>query len=120
MKRYGRRAGFTLGALAGMLGAAVCTAAVAIAQLLAVLPGHADRRRLHRLRRLLPLRRGRRLERRFKSRAISLVLAGGIIGGILGPESSKLTKDLFVRHVHGLLRGAHGVRAGRAAHHAAS
>jgi hypothetical protein len=31
----------------------------------------------------------------YKSRAISLVLAGGIIGGILGPESSKVTKELL-------------------------
>ena len=38
MKRHGRRAGFTLGALAGMLGAAVCTTAVAGPELLAVLP----------------------------------------------------------------------------------
>ena len=29
----------------------------------------------------------------FKSKAIALVLAGGMLGGILGPESSKLTKD---------------------------
>ena len=28
-----------------------------------------------------------------KARAISLVLAGGILGGLIGPESSKLTKD---------------------------
>ena len=33
----------------------------------------------------------------FKSRAISLVLAGGIIGGVLGPESSKITKDRCCR-----------------------
>jgi hypothetical protein len=33
----------------------------------------------------------------FKSRAISLVLAGGIAGGILGPETSLLTKDLFTQ-----------------------
>jgi len=30
-----------------------------------------------------------------RSKAISLVLAGGIIGGIFGPESSKITKDLL-------------------------
>ena len=34
----------------------------------------------------------------FKSKAISLVLAGGIVGGILGPETSKLTKDLLPAH----------------------
>jgi len=31
----------------------------------------------------------------FRSKAISLVLAGGIVGGVFGPESSKLTKDLL-------------------------
>jgi len=30
----------------------------------------------------------------FKSMAISLVLAGGIVGGFMGPETSKLTRDL--------------------------
>jgi MFS family permease len=95
MKRYGRRAGFTLGTLAGMLGAAVCTTAIAldsfwlfclgalIAGVYAACGGYyrfaaADVS-----------------SDKFKSRAISLVLAGGIIGGILGPESSKLTKELF-------------------------
>ncbi len=34
----------------------------------------------------------------FKSQAISLVLAGGIVGGFLGPETSKLTKDLVDGH----------------------
>jgi hypothetical protein len=31
----------------------------------------------------------------FKSRAISLVLAGGLVGGILGPETAQYTKDLL-------------------------
>ncbi len=31
----------------------------------------------------------------FKAKAISLVLAGGIVGGFLGPESSRFAKDLF-------------------------
>jgi MFS family permease len=31
----------------------------------------------------------------FRSKAISLVLAGGIVGGIFGPESSKLTRGLL-------------------------
>ena len=34
----------------------------------------------------------------FKSKAISLVLAGGIIGGFLGPETTKLTKDIAAGH----------------------
>jgi len=31
----------------------------------------------------------------FKAKAISLVLAGGIVGGFLGPEASRWAKDLF-------------------------
>ncbi|MEO5701277.1 MAG: MFS transporter, partial [Casimicrobiaceae bacterium] len=31
----------------------------------------------------------------FKAKAISLVLAGGIVGGILGPEASKWARDWF-------------------------
>ena len=35
----------------------------------------------------------------FKSMAISLVLAGGIAGGVLGPETSKITKDLIAEAI---------------------
>ncbi|HSO07940.1 MAG TPA: MFS transporter, partial [Pelomicrobium sp.] len=31
----------------------------------------------------------------FKSKAISLVMAGGIVGGVIGPETSKLTRELL-------------------------
>ena len=95
MKRHGRRAGFTLGALAGMLGAAVCTTAVAVQSfwlfclgtlVAGVYPASGG---YYRFAAADVSQEG------FKSRAISLVLAGGIIGGVLGPESSKITKDLL-------------------------
>jgi predicted MFS family arabinose efflux permease len=35
----------------------------------------------------------------FRAKAISLTLAGGILGGIIGPEMAKRTKDLFPDHV---------------------
>jgi MFS family permease len=37
----------------------------------------------------------------FKAKAISLVLAGGLVGGIVGPETSKLTVDLLATHYLG-------------------
>src|SRR6266850_2269292 len=37
----------------------------------------------------------------FKAKAISLVLAGGLVGGIVGPETSKLTVDLLQTHYLG-------------------
>jgi hypothetical protein len=36
----------------------------------------------------------------FKSQAISLVLAGGLVGGFLGPQASKLAKDAMVGHAY--------------------
>ena len=95
MKRYGRRAGFTLGASAGLLGALLCTAAVAsnVFWLFClgtfVAGAYTASGGYYRFAAADVASPG------FKSKAISLVLAGGMIGGVLGPESSKLTKDLL-------------------------
>lgn len=93
MKRHGRRAGFTLGAAAGLLGALICTLAVAAGSFTLFCLGtfiagtYTASGGYYRFAAADAVGMG------FKSRAISLVLAGGILGGILGPESSKLTKD---------------------------
>ncbi|HXV07221.1 MAG TPA: MFS transporter [Burkholderiales bacterium] len=93
MKRHGRRAGFTLGAAAGLLGALICTLAVAAGSFALFCLGtfiagtYTASGGYYRFAAADAVGMG------FKSRAISLVLAGGILGGILGPESSKLTKD---------------------------
>lgn len=95
MKRHGRRAGFTLGAGAGLLGALICTLAVAAGSFGLFCLGtfiagtYTASGGYYRFAAADAASMG------FKSRAISLVLAGGIIGGVLGPESSKLTKDLL-------------------------
>jgi predicted MFS family arabinose efflux permease len=36
----------------------------------------------------------------FKGTAISLVLAGGIVGGFVGPETSKITRDIVAGHLY--------------------
>jgi MFS family permease len=95
MKRRGRRAGFTLGAAAGLTGALICTLAVASGSFWLFCLGtfiagaYTASGGYYRFAAADAASMGS------KSRAISLVLAGGIIGGILGPESSKLTKDLL-------------------------
>lgn len=95
MKRYGRRAGFILGCVFGMVGGALATTAMAlhsfwllcVAALVAgVYTGAGGFYRFAAADATGP---------DFRSKAISLVLAGGIIGGVFGPESSKLTKDLL-------------------------
>ncbi len=95
MKRYGRRAGFILGCVFGIVGAALATAAMAVqsfgllclaALVAGVYTGSGGFYRFAAADAASPESR---------SKAISLVLAGGIAGGVFGPESSKLTKDLL-------------------------
>ena len=93
MRRFGRRAGFMLGAVFGILGSLVCTAAMLThnfwllcggAFLIGVYNANGQYYRFA---------AADSASASFKSKAISLVLAGGIVGGLLGPESSKHTKD---------------------------
>jgi len=91
MKRYGRRAGFTLGAVFAILGSLLCAAAVYVASFwllclgVLVLGGYFAAGQYFRF------AAADASPPEFKSTAISLVLAGGLIGGFIGPETSKLT-----------------------------
>jgi MFS family permease len=98
MRRFGRRAGYTLGALAAALSAVVAFAAMSIESLALLCAGTflcgvynafgaslrfaaADAADLY--------------KPSFKARAISLVLTGGLVGGILGPEISRWSRTLL-------------------------
>jgi MFS family permease len=95
MRRYGRRAGFTVGALAGMTGAAICTTAVALQSFWLFCLGTLIAGLYTAAGGYYRFAAADVVSEDFKSRAISFVLAGGIIGGVLGPESSKITKSLL-------------------------
>lgn len=91
MKRLGRRAGFTLGALCAILGSLVCATAVYTSSFWTLCGGvlvlgiYFAAGQYYRFAAVdvAPVD--------FRSMAISLVLAGGIVGGFIGPETSKLT-----------------------------
>ncbi|HEX4984804.1 MAG TPA: MFS transporter [Burkholderiales bacterium] len=95
MKRRGRRAGFTIGCAFGMAGALLATAAMLshafwLLCLAALVSGvYTGSGGFYRFAAADMAGASQR------SKAISLVLAGGIVGGILGPESSKITKGLL-------------------------
>lgn len=99
MKRFTRRAGFMVGAMFAIAGSLVCAAAVYAGNFwllclgVLILGGYFAAGQHYRFAAAdaVPLD--------FKSRAISLVLAGGIAGGFLGPETSKLTTDLLAGHL---------------------
>ena len=98
MKRYTRRTGFTVGALFAIAGSLVCAAAVYTGNFwllcfgVVVLGAYFAAGQQYRF------AAADSVTGNFRSRAISLVLAGGIAGGFLGPETSKLTTDLVAGH----------------------
>jgi MFS family permease len=95
MKRFGRRAGFMVAALIGLAGAALCVFAIHRHDFWLLCAGMV----------MFGVYGGTGLFYRFaavdtsppefRSTAISLVMAGGLIGGYFGPELSKLTVNLF-------------------------
>ncbi len=95
MKRYGRRVGFTAGAVFGLAGQVVCVIGIFDGSFLLFCAGSM----------LNGVYNGIGLFYRFaaadgvpaaaRSKAISYVLAGGVVAGVVGPELAKATHDLF-------------------------
>lgn len=97
MKRVGRRAGFTLGALIGIFGAGLCGYAVYLGSFWLLCLGMLVVGVYNAGGQYYRFAAADVASAEFKSTAISLVLAGGIAGGVLGPESSKFTMNLFAQ-----------------------
>lgn len=95
MKRIGRRAGFTAGALIGMVGALICSLALYQANFWLFCLGTLVFGVYNAVAQYYRFAAADAASAEFKSKAISLVLAGGLVGGIVGPEVSKHTVDLF-------------------------
>ena len=93
MAKVGRRAGFMTGALINVAGCAVGATALALHSFALYCVATA----------IIGVYNAIGLQYRFaaaevatqsdKARAISLVLAGGIVGGIVGPESTRISRD---------------------------
>ncbi|EKE77696.1 MFS transporter [Oceanibaculum indicum] len=95
MKRFGRRAGFLFGILVGICGALLATFAIfernfallcTASCVMGIQMGFAQFYRFAAADTAKP---------DFKSKAISLVLAGGVIAAVLGPNLAKWARDLF-------------------------
>lgn len=97
MKHQGRRAGFTLGAVFGMLGAAICACAMVIGSFWMLCFGTMVVGVYNASGQLYRFAAADAASEAFRSRAISLVLAGGIVGGVVGPELAKVTRPLLAQ-----------------------
>jgi MFS family permease len=100
MKRYGRQVGFTIGAVCAIAGALICATAVYMRDFwllcagTLVLGGYFAAGQFYRF------AAGESVPAHYKATAMSLVLAGGIVGGFIGPETSKFTRDLVPGHIY--------------------
>jgi len=97
MRRLGRRTGFTLGAVFGIAGALICAWAAFAHHFWLLCAGALVLGIYNATGQYYRFAAADSASVDFKSKAISLVLAGGIAGGILGPETSKISKDFFVQ-----------------------
>lgn len=93
MRKVGRRSGFMHGSLLAILGAVIAAIAVSMKSFWGVCLGTFFIGCYNATGALYRFAAADAVDGDNKARAISLVLAGGIVGGLLGPESSKLTKD---------------------------
>ncbi len=98
MKRYGRRTGFTLGACCAIAGSLLCAMAIYLASFWLLCAGVLILGAYSAAGQYYRFAAADVAPADFKSMAISLVLAGGIVGGFVGPETSKLTKDFVTGH----------------------
>lgn len=96
MRGRGRRAGYTLGALFAIAGSVVAWAGVAGGSLVVLFAGTflaGVYNAFGASYRFAAADVADAYRPSFRARAISLVLAGGIVGGVIGPEVSKLTRE---------------------------
>lgn len=96
MQRWGRRAGFLVGALFGALGAAVGAYGLYIASFPIFLLGSLLTGTYMSAQGFYRFAAADTSSDAFRPKAISLVLAGGLVSAVIGPQMVKLTSDAFV------------------------
>jgi len=94
MKRVGRRNGFLTGGLLGLMGSVIATAGMWSRSMTLLCAGAILLGAYNAFGQYYRFAAADAAPADFKAKAISLVLAGGLVGGIVGPEITKYTRDL--------------------------
>ncbi|HYC45973.1 MAG TPA: MFS transporter [Burkholderiales bacterium] len=95
MNAIGRRAGFQVGAAFGVAGGAICALAIYLASFWLLCAGMMVMGFFTAFGKYYRFAAADAAEVSFRAKAISLTLAGGLIGGFFGPEMAKLTTGAF-------------------------
>ncbi len=94
MQKLGRKKGFLIGGFAGMVGAAIATLGMATQSFWVLCIGALILGVHNAFGQYYRFAAADSVPTAAKANAISLVLAGGLVGGVIGPYLSKLTRDL--------------------------
>jgi MFS family permease len=95
MKRVGRRNGFLTGGAIGLAGSVIATLAMAWSNLALLCVGTILLGAYNAFGQYYRFAAADASPAEFKAKAISFVLAGGLVGGVVGPEISKYTRTLL-------------------------
>jgi MFS family permease len=95
MKRVGRQRGLITGTLFGIVGALICATAIWLQSFWLLCTGTIVFGVYNGFGQYYRFAAADSAPLNFKATAISLVLAGGLVGGILGPTTSRVTVDLL-------------------------
>jgi MFS family permease len=96
MQRYGRRTGFVVGSVGGMIGAAIGAYALTIASFPLFVLGALFTGMYMSAQGFYRFAAADTASEAFRPKAISWVMAGGLLSAILGPQLVKVTADSFV------------------------
>jgi predicted MFS family arabinose efflux permease len=94
MKKVGRRNGFLTGTLFGLAGGAIATLGIYLSSFWTLVFGTLVLGTYNAFGQYYRFAAADSTPVHWKAKAISLVMAGGLVGGIIGPEMSKYTRDL--------------------------
>ena len=95
MQRYGRRPGFVIGAAGGALGAAICAYALFAGSFIVFLVGSLALGIYMSSQGFLRFAAADTASGAFRPKAISYVMAGGLIAALVGPQLLKVTRDMM-------------------------
>ena len=98
MKHVGRRGGFQCGTALGVLGSAVCSHAIVVASFWLLCFGMFLMGMYTAFGKYYRFAAADVAQDSFRAKAISLTLAGGLFGGVIGPELAKHTSSTFANH----------------------
>ena len=95
MKRHGRRAGFALGGSAGLIGGSISALGIYLGSFTIFCVGSAMFGIANGFAQFYRFAAAEVVEESYKSRAISWVLAGGLVAAFIGPNAASLTREMI-------------------------